>query len=447
MEFGTFVNGGTNLPLKEGPNGQIIPDASIADVHEDNKQIVRDQVDHCVLAEEVGFDRAVFTEHHFQPTGAEFSSNPLMAQSAIAARTEQLKLLQIANIVTWHDPVRLAEQIGYLDNLSRGRCQVGIGRGYQPRENETLGQYWGGTIQDEEENRTSFEEKVDVLRAAWTSDLVSHLGQFHSVPPQYTRWHHPQDRAYLADDVTEQDVEEMLDWVDPEDDDWDSSMVQEGETTLESVAVFPQPYQEPHPIMWQPVTSPRSIRYAARNGINAYCTTGLNKFVKQTADLYYETLEDAGWPDHRPDYDGEPFAYGWDEHRQRGIGLRRFYFNTETAEAADLFERWNQGVKNRWQFYGPFGFPVAVAYDDEDPWDLLPQIDGKLLADRDIAFVGTGDEIVDAIATQMEDLGLDNVGLELSFEVPGITTDEANAQLEGFAEDVMPYLREQFPGA
>ena len=45
-----------------------------------------------------------------------------------------------------------------LDVISGGRVECGVGRGYQPRENETLGRPYGSTIQDQERNRKAFEE-------------------------------------------------------------------------------------------------------------------------------------------------------------------------------------------------------------------------------------------------------------------------------------------------
>ena len=62
-----------------------------------------------------------------------------MVQMAVAAHTKRIRLGQAANIIVWHHPVRLAEQIALLDVISGGRVECGIGRGYQPRENETLG--------------------------------------------------------------------------------------------------------------------------------------------------------------------------------------------------------------------------------------------------------------------------------------------------------------------
>ena len=156
------------------------------------------QVRQGILAEKLGFQSFWLTEHHFQPEGAEMSPNPLLVQMAIAAQTKRIRLGQCANIVVWHHPVRLAEQIAMLDVISGGRVECGIGRGYQPRENETLGRPYGSTIQDQERNRKAFEEVVAIMKKCWTEPSFSHHGENFSVPPTYTKWNHKQTIAYFG---------------------------------------------------------------------------------------------------------------------------------------------------------------------------------------------------------------------------------------------------------
>jgi len=439
MDIGIFHNGGTNLPLKVAENGSVIPDATVREMHEDLIQVTRDQVEHTVLADQLGFDRAVFTEHHFEITGAEQSPSPLLNQMAVAAQTENIRLAQVANIIAWHNPVRLAEQTSMIDILSEGRIEVGIGRGYQPRENETFGKYWGGTIQDQEKNRTSFEEKVELLKKSWTEDMFSHHSEFHSVPPTYTRWHHNQDYGYLVDEASEYELDEVMDWDEDGDPNAEPNPVLGNETTLKQLSVFPHPLQKPYPPMWQPVSSPRSIRYAAEHGINGYLTTGSISIIQELAELYFKFAEEAGWPDHRPEYDGEPFTFGWDEERMRGIGMRRPAFNTEVGDD-DVFKRWKLGVEQRWDFFIPFGFRKAVAEVDEDPQDV--EISAESLIERDIVLVGNGEELAEKVIMTKEELGFESIGMEFSFEMPGITGEEANEQLRAFAKETMPILRE-----
>ena len=73
--------------------------------------------------------------------------------------------------------------------------------------------------------------------------------------------------------------------------------------------MYPQPVQKPYPQMWQPLTSPRSIEFAAQHGINGYFIVEPNARLKQNIDTYYEAAEKAGWPDR---LDRGEFKYGWD---------------------------------------------------------------------------------------------------------------------------------------
>lgn len=133
-----------------------------------------------------------------------------MSAMAIASQTKRIRLGQAANIITWHHPLRLAEQIAMLDVVSGGRVECGIGRGYQPRENETFGRTYGSTIQDQERNRSAFEEAFEILIKAWTEVSFSHRGENFSLPPRYTKWNHPQTKAYFSQPGLERSLEDIL---------------------------------------------------------------------------------------------------------------------------------------------------------------------------------------------------------------------------------------------
>ncbi len=80
------------------------------------------------------WDSIWFTEHHLNHEGMESCANPLMMCTDIAARTKQIRLGQACNVITFWNPIRLAEDIATLDNLSNGRVEVGVGRGIYGRE-------------------------------------------------------------------------------------------------------------------------------------------------------------------------------------------------------------------------------------------------------------------------------------------------------------------------
>jgi alkanesulfonate monooxygenase SsuD/methylene tetrahydromethanopterin reductase-like flavin-dependent oxidoreductase (luciferase family) len=460
MDFGIFHNGSTNVPMKRASSGIVVPDATVEEIHADNQQVLKDQIRHGVLADELGLDRAFFTEHHFELTGAEFSANPLQAQMAVAARTDDVKLCQMGNILPWHDPVRLAEQTAALDVYSDGRAEIGLGRGYQPREAEVLGaMYWGGTCMNDEKNRRVFEEKYDILLKAWTEDFLSYNGQFHHIPPVYTKHHHTQDHAYLADEASEYAVDDVFDW-DEEGDIYSegaSRILLSTNSTVEKVPVFPQPLQDPYPQLWMPVVSPRSVSWAARNAVNGVITLGPKSRIEPVVDTYYEAAEAAGWPDRDPELDGEPFAYGWDEKRQRGLGFYRLLFNTDVADE-ETFERFKLGAEAIWDHLAAsYSAELLLDLSDEEVETLRSRqdldedqhvrADFEMLEAKSIAITGSSEEIADRIAGIKEDVGFTDLNLVGYFEVPGLTGEEADEQLRAFAERVVPYLEEEFPGA
>src|SRR5271154_4462104 len=76
-------------------------------------------------------------EHH--ATGHGWSCNPIMAAAMLLARTERLSVSVDCALGPLWNPVRLAEDIALVDNMSRGRLHTTVGLGYRTVEYETLG--------------------------------------------------------------------------------------------------------------------------------------------------------------------------------------------------------------------------------------------------------------------------------------------------------------------
>ena len=91
----------------------------------------------CAWAETRGAIMAVFSEHHATADG--HLPSPLMLASAIAARTKVLNILVAAAVLPLYHPVRLAEDMTVLDNLSKGRVHYVFGIGHRPEEYEHMG--------------------------------------------------------------------------------------------------------------------------------------------------------------------------------------------------------------------------------------------------------------------------------------------------------------------
>jgi alkanesulfonate monooxygenase SsuD/methylene tetrahydromethanopterin reductase-like flavin-dependent oxidoreductase (luciferase family) len=103
----------------------------------------------CAWAETRGAVLAVLSEHHATADG--HLPSPVILAAALAARTKVLNILVAAAVLPLYHPVRLAEDITVLDNLSHGRVSYAFGIGHRPEEYEHMGVEVGnrGKIADE----------------------------------------------------------------------------------------------------------------------------------------------------------------------------------------------------------------------------------------------------------------------------------------------------------
>ena len=418
--------GGSSLPHVRDEEGRVHVDGSVAELHEDARTSLREGLAFGIAADELGYDYLIGTEHHCRLSGHSFSGNPLMLHVAIAQHTESIRLKQMVNVLPWHDPVRLAEQAAYLDVLSDGRLEFGIGRGTLNSEAETMGQYWGGNLIHDEQNRATFEEKYEIILAAWTNDLVSYHGEFHQVPPSWTVHDHEMDRAYLESDATAYELEDVVDWPEADED---------RPPTMTSVPVFPQPVQEPYPQVWMPTISERSVRWAAERGINAYALAISPEFLADVVERYYDACEAADWPDRRPGYEGDPFAYGWDAERRRGVVASIKVFNTEAASSSAV-RRYERGVEAGEVYAYSAGRAEIDDFQDVRARDVIDE--------NYMYVVGDDDHIADTLADLVESVGYRDVHLNVDFGAPGLPAEAHREQLRAFAEEVGPYLDEEF---
>ena len=148
-----------------------------------------DFIDFNVEAEALGYHSTFLVEHHF--TGWHQVSATLTLLTWLAARTRTLRLGTAVMVLPWHNPVILAEQAATLDLMSDGRLDFGVGKGYRHSE-------FKGFAVALEEADARFEEALDVILRAWTSEQrFSHRGrywQFDDIvvePPTRQRPHPP----------------------------------------------------------------------------------------------------------------------------------------------------------------------------------------------------------------------------------------------------------------
>lgn len=193
-------------------------------------------VDYVREAEALGYHSLYLVEHHFAGTGQISSSLNLLTY--LAGVTRRIRLGTAVVVLPWHNPVLLAEQVAILDQLSNGRVELGVGRGYRPHEA-------AGFSIPQDELQPRFEECLEILQKVWSEEeRFSHDGRF---------WH-------FADGTVE-----------------------------------PRPFQKPHPPIWMAAGSPDSIRRAARRGFKLLLDQfGSIELTGERVAIYRDAVEAEG---------------------------------------------------------------------------------------------------------------------------------------------------------
>ncbi len=123
------------------------------------------------VADEAGFWCMHLAEHHASPVNMAPSPNLFLA--ALARQTKTMRLGPLCYLLTLYSPLRMMEEISMLDHLSRGRLEVGVGRGVSPFE---LGYH---NI-DHDKSRDIFIDAWNCIRAGLASETLTYSG------PHYT---------------------------------------------------------------------------------------------------------------------------------------------------------------------------------------------------------------------------------------------------------------------
>jgi alkanesulfonate monooxygenase SsuD/methylene tetrahydromethanopterin reductase-like flavin-dependent oxidoreductase (luciferase family) len=123
----------------------------------------------CELAERLGYDTFFCAEHHFHEYGV--VPDPAVMLSALAQRTQKIRLGTAISILTFHDPRRIAETYSMVDMMSGGRLMFGVGSGYLAHE-------FIGFGKEGKEKRDRFNENLDIVKRLMAGETLSYKGQF-----------------------------------------------------------------------------------------------------------------------------------------------------------------------------------------------------------------------------------------------------------------------------
>ena len=341
-----------------------------------------------VLAEELGFEVMWLGEHHFGPYGIGDLPNPILLGADLAARTSRIRIGQMANIAPWWHPIRLAEDLAILDNMTEGRIEVGFGRGIWPYEGPQF--HANADPRQDAENRELFRETIEVVRKIWSDEYFSHQGENYSFPADNTVFSHP---SYPPDPA------------------W-----QDGERVTR-LRVTPRPYQKPHPPLWMTVSTDRSVTTAAELGLKACYWQPPPLRIRQRMELYAET---------RSKLEGRPFSLGEDQ----GV-MRSTYVASSMEEARRDAEA---GIMSSFIFNDPFRGRQVFTNPGEELNDDV-RLDWDFLEPRTL-LVGSPDHVAEKIQELREVCSLDCLLVE--FAHGGIPQRKILRNLENFATRVMP---------
>ena len=355
---------------------------------------LREQV---VLAEELGFDAVWMGEHHFGPYDLGDLPNPILVGADLAARTSRIRIGQMANIAVWWHPIRLAEDLAILDNLSKGRIDVGFGRGIWPYEGPQFHPH--ADPRKDAENRELFRETVEIVRKAWTEERFVHRGPNYTFPAPDTRFVHP---SY------------------PPDPDW-----QDGDQVLK-LRVTPKPFQKPHPPLWMTVSTDRSVSFAAELGLRPCYWQPPPRRVRQRMELYAQI---------RSKIEGRVVPFS------QGQAVLRHGYLAPTAEAAR--REAGEAVLSAFIYNDPFRGRDVFTNPGEE---LAPgtRLDWEFLEPRNL-LVGSPEHVAERVHELVEVCGLEY--LLLGYAHPGVPQRLTLRSLELFATRVMPAFQERPPAA
>ena len=378
MKFGYFCNT-TNWNKK--PYTQLLDD-------------VRDITEYC---DKNNWNSIWYTEHHFNHEGMETCTNPLMMCADAAARTNQIRLGQACNTITFHNPIRLAEDIATLDQMSKGRVEVGIGRGVYGREAVNMNKE--SDLKDQAKNFRLFSETLEIMKKAWSEDFFSHKGEFYNYPSPNFIWQH--DMSPPKKNIVDLDTNE-----------------------LKKISVLPKPFQKPFPPISQVVDGERSIKWAAENGLNTIMWIPTVKALKKRFEIFRDAKSKV---ENRNVQLGD------------GVSLVRDMFIAETMEEAKKMAGEHIVNYMRWVCHW------RGLGNHMDPGEELPVTKNKLdllnyefLHKRNLLF-GTPEFVINKIKELQDELNLQSLQVWSNF--PGVKHEDCMRSIKLFTEEVIPNIK------
>jgi alkanesulfonate monooxygenase SsuD/methylene tetrahydromethanopterin reductase-like flavin-dependent oxidoreductase (luciferase family) len=201
--------------------------SSMADIYDEHIALARE-------LDAAGWHSYFVIEHQNSPLGR--ITAPTVYLTAVARATQQLRIGAMMWQLPFYHPIRLAQEVAMLDQLSRGRVEFGTGIGVH--EHEFI--RWDV---DYYQRAAMAGEVLDIVKQAWTKDEVTFEGKyfrFNEALPQ------------------------------------------------------PKPYQKPYPPIWAAVHSDPAVEFAARNNYHVAQNLDTDEVIARKFDLYRKIWKECG---------------------------------------------------------------------------------------------------------------------------------------------------------
>ena len=131
------------------------------------------EFDQMVEADRLGYDELWLAEHNARRYGIVGSTQ--LSAAALARATKRIRIGTAVTRLPLHHPLHLAEDLAFVDVLSGGRLDWGVGKGYDPLEFSTYGVPF-------EEREERWQETFDAVRRIWETGRIAHEGKFYTIP-------------------------------------------------------------------------------------------------------------------------------------------------------------------------------------------------------------------------------------------------------------------------
>jgi alkanesulfonate monooxygenase SsuD/methylene tetrahydromethanopterin reductase-like flavin-dependent oxidoreductase (luciferase family) len=170
-------------------------------------EVYEHKLELAAAADKAGFHGYFVAEH--QGTPLSIDGSPALLLAAMFERTERLRAGALTFCLPWYNPYRFYNEVCMLDQMSRGRLELGVGRGVSPIESKIFG------LANIEESRDKYRETLDIFFAGCKSESLNYQGKHYR---------------------------------------------------YEDAELHLKPYQKPYPPLWFPTSNPESIEFTARHG-------------------------------------------------------------------------------------------------------------------------------------------------------------------------------------